>query len=57
MRMRRPVFTTTWNSDLKMKEEAGVVAHTIIPVLGRWRQDDCEFKVSLGYISIPYLKN
>jgi hypothetical protein len=28
----------------------------IIPALGRWRQEDCEFKASLGHIVTPYFK-
>jgi hypothetical protein len=27
----------------------GVVVHTVIPALGRQRQEDCEFEASLGY--------
>jgi hypothetical protein len=30
---------------------------TIIPVFGRLRQEDSEFKASLGYIQTPNLKN
>jgi hypothetical protein len=29
----------------------------ITPALRRQRQEDCEFKVSLGYIARPCLKN
>jgi hypothetical protein len=29
----------------------------IIPALGRWRQEDCEFKSSLSYIARACVKN
>jgi hypothetical protein len=29
----------------------------IMPVFGRWKQEDHEFKASLGYIETPCLKN
>jgi hypothetical protein len=31
--------------------------HPVIPALGKWRQKDQNFKVSLGYITRPGLKN
>jgi hypothetical protein len=34
---------------------SGVVAHTIIPALGRLRQDNHEFQTSLGYRVRPCL--
>jgi hypothetical protein len=33
-----------------------MMVHTVIPVLGRLRQEDGEFKVSLGYIARLCLK-
>lgn len=37
-------------------KEAITVAHTIIPALGRLRQD-CKFQASSDYITRPYLKS
>jgi hypothetical protein len=34
-----------------------VVVHTVILALGRLRQEDPEFKASLGYIVRSYFKN
>jgi hypothetical protein len=34
----------------------GAVVHTIIPAFGRLRQEDHEFKTSLGYVAKPCLK-
>jgi hypothetical protein len=33
-----------------------MAVHALIPELGRLRQEDHEFKVSLGYITRPCLK-
>jgi hypothetical protein len=33
-----------------------MVCTSIIPALGRFRQEDGKFKASLGYIARPYLK-
>jgi hypothetical protein len=33
-----------------------VVVHTDIPALGRLRQEDHEFQVSLGYMRKPWLR-
>jgi hypothetical protein len=38
------------------KQQPGVVAMPVILALGRLRQEDLEFKVSLDYIAPPYLK-
>jgi hypothetical protein len=36
--------------------ESVMMAHPVIPKLGRWRQEDHEFKVSLSYTERPCLK-
>jgi hypothetical protein len=35
--------------DLKVKSKISVVVHSVIPVLRRLRQEDCEFDASLDY--------
>jgi hypothetical protein len=34
-----------------------VMVHTLIPAMRKLRQEDLEFKVSMGYIARPCLKN
>ena len=30
-------------------QKLGVTVHTLIPTLGRWRQEDWEYKAAVGY--------
>jgi hypothetical protein len=35
----------------------GSVVHTVISALGRWKQEDFEFVVSLSHVATPCFKN
>jgi hypothetical protein len=42
--------------NLRLLGEPGRVAHAYFPEVGRLRQGDCEFKISVGHIQKPCLK-
>jgi hypothetical protein len=34
----------------------GKMVTLVVPALGKWKQEDCEFKASLDYLEPPCLK-
>jgi hypothetical protein len=54
--VKSPCFPEEFYEYYQKNMLPGVVVHPVIPALGKLRQEDCEFLVSLGYTVRPVSK-